>query len=40
MMDTHTSVINEAQAKGRRLEAELKSVNDRMHIEQRGKQNE
>lgn len=37
MMDTHTQVVGEAQAKVRRLEAELKQINERYHVEQRGK---
>ena len=40
MMDTHTNVVNEAQAKVRRLETEVKSMQEKLLMEQRGKQSE
>ena len=40
MMDAHTIVVNEAQAKVRRHETELKALTDRFHLEQRGKHSE
>ena len=40
MMDTHNVVVSEAQSKVRRLEQELKGMNDKLNHEQRGKMNE
>jgi hypothetical protein len=40
MMDTHTSVVGESQSKVRRLETDLKTLTERLHLEQRGKHSE
>lgn len=40
MMDTHNNVISESNGKVKRLEAELKQLHEKYHIESRGKMNE
>lgn len=40
MMDTNTIVVSEAQSKARRLESDLKQLNDKYNQEQRGKQHD
>lgn len=40
MMDTHQIVLNESSSKVKRLENEVKLLNEKIQMDQRGKQNE